>query len=400
MKVNATKFSLSLLAASVISAPFAFADSSAVASGITKALSDSKVNISLRARYEAVDQSGIDNDANALTLKSRLTLKTGAYKGLSLGLEVDDVTDIVDDYNSTANGKADYPVVADPEGTDINQAYLQYKNGSLIVTAGRQRILHNNQRFVGGVGWRQNEQTYDGYRVEFNATDKISIDYSYVHNVNRIFGPDGAKADLSGDLHLANAAFKINKNHKLSAFAYLLDFDTAAGSSTDTYGALYNGKFGAINVNLSAATQSDAGDNLNDFTTTYYNAEIGTKLGKVSLLGGVEVLGSDDGIAAFGTPLATLHKFQGFADKFLGTPNTGVEDLYITAKTKLNGIKLAATFHDLSSNEGSIDYGTEIDLVAAYKFNSYNFLVKFASYNADELGTDTNKLWLQVATKF
>ena len=123
-------------------------------------------------------------------------------------------------------------------------------------------------------------------------------------------------------------------------------------------------------------------------------------MGKVTLLGGLEVLGSDDGNVAFGTPLATLHKFQGFADKFLGTPSNGVEDIYITAKTKVNGIKLAATFHDLSSDEGSIDYGTEIDLVAAYKVNSYNFLVKFSSYNADELGTDTNKLWLQVATKF
>ena len=152
MKVNATKFSLSLLAASVISTPFVFADSSTIASGITKALGDSKVNISLRARYEVVDQDDIDNNANALTLKSRLTLKTGAYSGLSLSLEVDDVTQIIDDYNSTGNGKTNYPVIADPAGTDVNQAYLQYKNGKLTATAGRQRILHNNQRFVGGVG--------------------------------------------------------------------------------------------------------------------------------------------------------------------------------------------------------------------------------------------------------
>jgi len=400
MKINTTKFSLLLLAGAVVSTPYVFADSSTVTKGISKALSDSKVNVSLRARYEAVDQDGLPDDANALTLKSRLTLKTGAFKGLSLGLEVDDVTQIVDDYNSTANGKSNYPVVADPEGTDINQAYLQFKNQKLTVTAGRQRILHNNQRFVGGVGWRQNEQTYDGYRIQFKATGKFSVDYSYVHNVNRIFGPDGDKADLSGDLHLANADFNVNKNHKISAFAYLLDFDTAASASTDTYGVLYKGKFGLINVNLSAASQSDTGDNLNDFTANYYNAEIGTKIGKITLLGGLEVLGSDDGNVAFGTPLATLHKFQGFADKFLGTPNNGVEDIYVTAKTKLNGIKLAATYHNLSSDEGSIDYGTEVDLVAAYKVNSYNFLVKFASYDADERGTNTNKLWLQVATKF
>lgn len=399
MKFNINKISLALLTTSILSAPFAFADTAV--SGVTKALSDSKVNASFRVRYEGVDQDNINKNASALTLKSRLTLNTGAYNGLSFGLEVDNVTAIIEDYNSTGNGKTKYPVVADPEGTDVNQAFLQYKTDKLTATAGRQRILHNNQRFVGGVGWRQNEQTYDGVRLQYQASDVFAVDYSFIHNVNRIFGPDGANADLAGALHLANAAFKINNDHKISAFAYLLDFDTAASASTDTYGALYNGKFGAVNVNLSAATQSDAGDNSKNFTANYYNAELETKLGAITLLGGVEVLGSDDGIASFTTPLATLHKFQGFADKFLGTPANGVEDWYITAKTAMGGVKLTATYHDLSSDQGNTDYGTELDLVAAYKFaNRYDLLVKFASYSADDLSVDTNKLWIQIATKF
>jgi hypothetical protein len=79
----------------------------------------------------------------------------------------------------------------------------------------------------------------------------------------------------------------------------------------------------------------------------------------------------------------------------------GVEDTYITVKTTLNSVKLAATFHDLASNEGHIDYGTEVDLIAAYSFKkNYDLLIKFASYSADELSNDTHKLWIQVATKF
>ena len=411
MKLTKTKLPLALIAASVFSAPFVMADDASFNSGVKKSLADSKVKVSFRARYEGVEENGAngapDKDATALTLKSRITIKTGAYKNWSLGLEVDNVTAIVDDYNDlTFDYSGTDSVVADAEITDVNQAYLQYKTDKVKVTAGRQRILHNNQRFIGGVGWRQNEQTYDGYRIQYAASDALSFDYSYIHNANRIFADDKKGDDLSGAFHFANAAFKMNKAHKVSAFAYVLDFDSAHAMSSNTYGVLYHGKFGTINVNLSAATQSDAGDNAVSYDASYYHAEIGTKLGKVTVLAGLEVLGSDDGRAAFNTPFATLHKFQGFADKFLGTGSStgmknGVEDAYFTVKTKLGGVKLAATFHDLASNEGNIDYGTELDLVAAYKFKkNYNLLVKFSNYSSDDLSTDTRKLWLQVATKF
>ncbi|NQY64920.1 MAG: hypothetical protein HRT38_14555 [Alteromonadaceae bacterium] len=57
-----------------------------------------------------------------------------------------------------------------------------------------------------------------------------------------------------------------------------------------------------------------------------------------------------------------------------------------TAITKLSGIKLAVTFHDLSSNWGNLDYGTELDFVATYKFaNRYNFFVALSNDTADVL---------------
>lgn len=392
--------SVTLLTAFALVTPITFANETTIASGVKQALSESTVKLNFRARFEGVDQDGIDDNASALTLKSRITANTGSFQGVSVGVEVDNVTDIIDNYNSTRNGETDYPVVADPTGTDVNQFFLTYKGDSITAIAGRQRILHDNQRFVGGVGWRQNEQTYDGYRVQFKASDAFSADYSYVYNINRIFGPRGAKADLHGQFHLLTSAFAINKDHKLKAYVYLLDFDTAAGISTDTYGVNYSGKLSSVNVKAAYATQSEAGDNANDFSADYYNFEIGTKLGSVTLLAGVESLGSDNGVA-FSTPLATLHKFQGFADKFLGTPSQGVEDLYITAKTKINGVKLSATYHDLSSDVDNIDFGSEIDITAGYAINkNYGVLVKLASYSADDHASDTNKLWVQLAAKF
>jgi hypothetical protein len=400
MKNNIKYTSLALLSASLLTAPLAFAEENAVASGVKKALSDSTVKVSFRARYEGVDEDNALDNASALTLKSRITVNTGSFEGFSAGVEVDNVTDIIDNYNSTTNGEAEYSKVVDPTGTDVNQFFLKYTTDNFSATAGRQRILHNNQRFVGGVGWRQNEQTYDGYRFQVNPVKGFSADYSYIYNVNRIFGPDSPAADLHGQFHLLNTGYKINKDHKINAYAYLLDFDTKAGLSTDTYGMSYKGKFGPVMVNAAYATQSEAGDNANDFSADYYNFEVGTKVSSVTLLAGIESLGSDNGVG-FTTPLATLHKFQGFADKFLGTPADGIEDIYLTAKTKVNGIKISATYHDLSSDEGNRDLGSEIDVAAAYAFNkNYSVLVKLASYSADDHSDDTDKLWVQLAAKF
>ncbi|WDD98720.1 alginate export family protein [Thalassomonas actiniarum] len=400
MKSLVNTLSTSLIAAAVLTAPVTFAGQTAVADGVKKALGDSKVNLSFRARFENVDQDNIKDDASALTLKSRITVKTGAYNGFSVGAEVDNVTAIVDNYNSTRNGETKYPVIADPEGTDVNQLYLQFKGSKASFTAGRQRILHSGQRFVGGVGWRQNEQTYDGYRLTYKASDAFTLDYSYVYNINKIFGPRGGASDEDGEFHLTNAVYKVNKDHKLSGFAYLLEYDHNDNKSTSTYGIGYNGKFGGIFANASYARQSDYKDSNKDFDADYLNLELGTKLGQVKVLAGYELLGSDNGVG-FTTPLATLHKYQGFADKFLATPGAGIEDIYFTAKTKVSGIKLSATYHDFSADEGNADWGSEIDLVAAYAVDkNYSVLLKYASYDADDHSTDTDKIWFQVAAKF
>jgi len=404
MKTLVNKFALSLVGVAILAAPSAFARETEHGESISQALSESSVKVNLRARYEGVDQDSKD-DASALTVRSRFIVNTGAYQNFSLGLEVDNITALVDDYNDLGtNYVGNKAVIADPEITDVNQAFIKYTNGDLSVKVGRQRINHDSQRFIGGVGWRQNEQTYDGYRFQYNATEQLNLDYTYVYNVNRIFGPDSKVAgDLAGNLHLLNGGFKFNKDHNIKAFAYLLDFDTAAAFSTNTYGFLYKGNVGGVELLASYATQSDAGDNLIDYTAGYYNLEAATELGSVTLKAGIEMQGSDNGIA-FKTPLATLHAWNGFADMFLNTPVNGLEDIYVTAVTKVKGVKLVATYHDFSSDEGNIDFGSEIDLVASYEFNkNYGVLVKAANYSQGDAmtaPTDTNKLWVQMTAKF
>ncbi len=111
-------------------------------------------------------------------------------------------------------------------------------------------------------------------------------------------------------------------------------------------------------------------------------------------------MGSDNGVG-FSTPLATLHKFQGFAEKFLSTPANGIEDKYLKLGYKLDQLELMAFYHWLDAAEGEADYGKELDLQLSYNLNAQHaVLLKYADYQANSLHTDTSKFWLQWLAKY
>lgn len=367
---------------------------------LSGAIQNGDVDLSFRYRSEFVDQQGIDEDALANTLKTRFAYQSDAYQGFKLALEVDNVTAIGGEtYNSTVNGHIQRPVVADPTSTEVNLATLSWQRDGMNLSLGRHRINHGDQRFVGGVGWRQNEQTYDGYRAQYNAANSLKLDYSYIYNINRIFGDDSANGNLKGDFHLLHGHYQLAEGHQLSGFGYWLDFDQAHALSTQTLGLSYQGQLAGLTLKASYATQQDNGDNSKDYSADYKMLEVSTTLAGVNLKAGMENLGADND-GAFITPLATLHKFQGFADKFLNTPADGIQDWYLGLGTSLSDIKLNLTWHQYDSDRGSIDYGDEWNLSAGYQVNTkVNLLVKYANYQADEFATDTDKLWLMVSAK-
>jgi len=378
---------------------------------MSSAVSDGKANLDFRYRFEEVDQDGIDKKATANTLRSRMTLETAPLGGFTVLIEMDDVTALgSEDYNSLENGNTQYPVIADPEGTDLNQGYIKYAGEDFAGILGRQRIVHGNQRFIGGVSWRQNEQTFDSLRGTWDPMELLKLDLSYVSNVSRIFGPeDGAQpADLKGDNYFFRADYQMAPNQKLTGYGYWLDFDAdrdyASGktvdNSGDTYGVEYSGKFDWFSINAAYATQSDAGSSTLSYDADYYLIELGAKFGGVGFKGGYEVLGGDNGVG-FKTPLATLHKFQGWADKFLGTPGDGIEDMYVGVNGKLGPVKLAAIYHDFQAEDSKADFGTEIDLVATWPINKqFSVQAKYAAFDTDSVRyTDTDKAWITLQLK-
>jgi len=326
----------------------------------------------------------------------------GSYQGFKILLEMDDVTNLTDDdFNDGTGTNPGTAVIADPEGTEINQAYLNYQYQETQLRYGRQRILLDNQRFVGGVGWRQNEQTYDAFSVTDETLDGLKVFYAYVYNVNRIFGESVAAGDHDHETHLLNLSYSGLDFGKLVAYAYLIDNESAPALANDTYGLRWEGKINEMfSYNLEYATQEEAGDNPVSYSADYFLAEAVAKVQRFNVKIGYELLGSDDGEKAFTTSLATLHAFQGWTDKFLATPNTGVEDLYASIGTKLGPVNLSVVYHDLSADEGNADHGTELGFVAGTKVGPVGLTLKYADYDTDGFATDTQKLWLMANATF
>jgi hypothetical protein len=98
--------------------------------------------------------------------------------------------DLFDDGGS--NNRLDRAQVADPEGTEVHQANLRYEGiPKTVLRLGRQEITHREaplHRYIGNILWRQNWQSFDGFRVLNLPLPNTIADYSYIWNVNRIFG--------------------------------------------------------------------------------------------------------------------------------------------------------------------------------------------------------------------
>jgi hypothetical protein len=373
--------------------------------------------LDLRLRAEHVDNESPaqPRDATATTLRARLGFTTGKWNDFDLGLEYEGVTAYDKlDYNSTLNGQVARPAIADPTGTELNQAFVRYAGiPGTVIQAGRERLVLDNQRFVGNVGWRQNEQTYDGVVVTNKGMPGFEATVASFHNVNSVFF-----TNFPLNASLANVSYSPGAWLKAVAYGYWLDFDAAnVGNRQDsattglrltgapaldeaqTFKLLYTAEFARQGQYEEAPATVD---------DDYLLGELGIGIAATQLKVGYEIMGSSDGLYAVQTPLATLHAHDGWADMFLTTPATGLRDAYASAASTLAGIALTAVYHRFSADFGGADYGEELDASVGYSFNrQLAALVKLAGYNATQSAAtsfagnvDTAKGWLQLEYKF
>ncbi|MGR9074018.1 MAG: alginate export family protein [Gammaproteobacteria bacterium] len=371
-----------------------------------------QIKFDLNYRYENANtepSKSTPDTANASTFRLRLGYLTPDFYGLSLYTEYEGNQDFgANTYNSGRNGKTEYDIIADPQQHELNQFWLSYKGiPDTEFKVGRQRIKLDNDRFIGNVGWRQMEQTYDAAMITNRSLPNTTIQAGYMIRVQDIFSREN---DIDGQF--VNIGYDVQGFGKLVGYTYLLDFNEAHApknnqnlNSGQTYGARFDGGY-PVNETFKLlytaeyAYQEDYGNNPNKFELDYYNLIAGASAYGVTAKVGFEQLDGQSG-QGFRTPLGTNHAFQGWADLFLTTPADGIRDIYGMLGANVFGVNVMGVYHDFDDDTGHINYGKEYDFLAVKKFGAhYTLLAKYAYYDADNFGTDTQKFWLQANISF
>jgi hypothetical protein len=177
---------------------------SAIADDVTKSIEDAlkfgnggAVKFDLNTRYENVNQDNVTNPqlndkpilkqpitANANTARLRLGLLSPVFHGLQGYAEYQGTYAMQSDYNSTRNGKNQYSIIPDPYENELDQLWLSYAGiPDTVIKGGRQRIKFDDDRFIGNVGWRQLEQTYDSALITNKSIKNLTINAGYIGRV-------------------------------------------------------------------------------------------------------------------------------------------------------------------------------------------------------------------------
>jgi alginate export protein len=371
-----------------------------------------QIKFDLNYRYEYADTDDTAPEpAHANTFRLRLGYLTPEIGGFQGFAEYENLFAAQNDYRGGAvYGDPNHHVVADPaDRHELNRLWVKF-NGipDTEIKGGRQRIKLDDDRFIGNVGWRQMEQTYDAVMVTNSSVKDLTVKAGYIGRVRNIFS-------LTDNV---DAPF-VNVNYKMGAFGnaigygYWLDYrdDPATfANSSQTYGVRFIGS-PKVNDDVSLhytaeySYQQDYGSNKADYQVDRYNFMGGITVFGVTVKGAIEQQDGKDG-SSFRTPLGTNHAFQGWADRFLVTPATGLRDVNATVATKVAGAKLMFVYHNFQDDVGSFDYGDEYDLLVTKKFGKhYSLLAKYAYYDGDSSApgafkNDTQKLWLQANVSF
>jgi hypothetical protein len=383
-----------------------------------------------RLRWEDVDAG--TKSADAVTLRTRLGFEVkDTHSHLGFLAEAVGTLALDKDYSAfpfaVANNDQYRPAlatVADPQTLGLNRLQLQYATKALTLTLGRQRINLDDQRFVGSVGWRQNEQVFDAVRGQVHK-GVFDLDATYAIQQHSIYGAYGNPRDYySGRFVFVNGGVKEGPI-SLKGFAYLLDYDKTGFinlpstrgqlDSSQTYGMRFAtllplSRTVSLGLTGSFARQSNYGNNTRAYNVKYYLGDAALTVHNQTLNVGYELMGADanavGGTWSMQTPMATLHKFDGWADVFLTTPNAGLGDSYVGLSGKfpkvkaLPGLNYAVSYHWFGSDVGNVKFGNEVDASVGFRTRKVNWLVKYASYVAKGFGTDTKKFWLEADYAF
>ncbi len=374
-----------------------------------------RFSMDARLRYEHVQSDAFVDDADALTLRVRPAVDAPLSSSVSIIGELDVIAALSGEYDEVVGAREPLPVIADAPTIELNRLALDWavrEDARLIL--GRQRIEQDDERFVGDVGFRQNDQTFDAARLDALIAERVSVDLSHVWAAHRPFGERSRHARFDGSHWLANVSAS-SPLGQVSAFGQRHDFqdgDPIAFDTLETLGVRLDGARHRDEWGLEweAGLAAQSGDTQAGANTDADYALVGVSGYVGRLRAGLrrEVLGAGEaaGAPGFSTPFATLHAFQGAADVFLTTPTDGVVDTSAAVSVGVLGTQgvrsptLRLAYHDFDADRGGADLGAEFNASLRVGVVGMGASVAYARYEADTYGADVDKLWLTVSRRY
>jgi len=368
-----------------------------------------------RLRLEVADEADQPLDAVGLTLLLRPALELSVTPKLSALIEGEALFAIVDEFDDGSGNAPDRPVIADPNGLELNRAQLQYAiTPQSFVTLGRQNLSIDDQRFLGPAAFRQNDQTVDGVHFSTRTIGPSTLQAGYFNRVNRVLGADNPVGRFRGDSYYFNGNIATPLG-RLGAFHYAFDLGTDGPTAQDnifssrTSGARLDGRYHRDRYGLdweaAFARQTDFADNPTDYSANYWLLGAQAFIGRARLSARFESFeGGDE--QSFQTPLATLHRFQGAADIFLVTPQDGLQDLEFTGRYSFGetgpfrNVSTAISYHVFNPERSGPRFGQEVDFDITAAFGNFSLAFTAAHYEADTFATDTERFFLSLTQRF
>ena len=279
--------------------------------------------------------------------------------------------------------------LADREKVDVHQAYLQvnhlWENG-IGVRAGRFEVNFGNQRVFGGVGWHNVGRSWEGFMAWHNIKHltltafhlkKMELNNEDGNRDYDVFGLYSHCNRYNVDLfaiaeHDADLVSETSDKNILDRYSVGTYFKRSFNSLDFEFNGVY--QFGTMRDETEAET---------DIAAFMFTAEAGYTFDSElnpKVAAGVDYTSGDDEddnkYKAYNNLYYTGHKFRGYMDYFLGSPEYGLIDMMFRAKINpTEGWIIKGDFHYFTAtvdysdfnSKTSKDIGMEFDLTVATK---------------------------------
>jgi hypothetical protein len=381
----------------------------------------------LDGRFKARIAAGVDGaddvrraSANAgVTLRSELGWESGSWGGVTAHVAYDDLYARAQRYETgggmtgpQAGTRLGLPQLPRAAGV----ANLAWRNGGTQVVVGRQRLALAGERYVGVVGWRPGEQTYDGVRLSRQLSSNAQFSYAFVAGINVPERADRGQPALRqrGNFHLFDGTLDAGRLGRLTGFAYRLSFDerrpapgVATAPAVDpgaTWGVEWKqelklGPRRPLPLALSYATASRDDAARGPYAARYLQLDAGLFVPGTRLKVGRGTLERDParaGLDPRSTPLAQWYAADGWAGRFGMGGVPSLEDTWALLSTRVAGTTVEVGRHDYRGAADGRGDGEEWNTTLSRRLARW---IQVQARYADRRGGpgDDRQYWFQFA---